>query len=124
PGLDWLLALIVAFIALQLLPLPRFGIDVLSPADRRVWQQPSLSVPASLPISIDLMRTASALFVTTAAFVFFLVARRVFAAGGVRIATRGVSIIGMLLSAIALAQDATAHGLMYWRWKPLDEGPP
>jgi O-antigen ligase len=124
PYLDLLLALIVALIAFQLLPLPRFVVDLLSPADRRVWQQLSLSVPSSLPISIDLTRTGSALVVTTAAFVFFLVARRVFANGGVRIAVRGVSIIGMLLSAIALAQDATARGLMYWRWKPLDEGPP
>jgi O-antigen ligase len=89
-----------------------------------VWQRLSLSVPPSLPISIDLNRTGAALLVTAGAFVLFLVARRVFGAGGVRIAVRGVSIIGMLLSAIALAQDATAHGLMYWRWKPLDEGPP
>ena len=99
-------------------------IDTLSPADRRVWQQLALRVPSSLPISIDLSRTGAALLATAGAFVVFLVARRVFAAGGVRIAVRGVSIIGMLLSAIALAQDATAHGLMYWRWKPLDEGPP
>jgi O-antigen ligase len=25
---------------------------------------------------------------------------------------------------VALAQDATGHGLMYWRWRPIDEGPP
>src|SRR5262249_43147788 len=97
---------------------------VLSPADRRVWQQLSLSVPSSLPISIDPGRTGAALVVTAAAFVFFAVARRVFATGGVRIAVRGVSIIGMILPAIALAQDAPRHGLMYWRWNPLDEGPP
>jgi hypothetical protein len=124
PNLDLLLALIVALMALQLVPLPRVVIDVLSPADRRVWERLSLSVPSSLPISIDLNRTVAALLVTAAAFVLFLVARRIFGGGGVRIAVRGVSIIGMLISAIALAQDATAHGLMYWRWKPLDEGPP
>jgi O-antigen ligase len=124
PGLDRLLALIVALIALQLLPLPRFLIDLLSPSDRRVWQTLSLGVPSALPISIDLNRTGAALLVTAAAFAFFLVARRVFTAGGVRVVVRGVSIIGMLLAAIALAQDATAHGLMYWRWKPVDEGPP
>jgi O-antigen ligase len=124
PDLDPVLALIVLGIALQLLPLPRVVIDHLSPADRRAWQQLSLSVPSSLPISIDLNRTGAALLTTAAAFLLFLVARRVFATGGVRVVVRGVSIIGMLLSAIALAQDATAHGLMYWRWKPLDEGPP
>ena len=124
PRLDVCLAAIVGAIALQLVPLPGPVIDRISPTDRRVWQQLSLSVPASLPISIDVKRTGAALLVTAAAFVLFLAARRAFATGGVRIAIRGVSMIGMLLAAIALAQDATAHGLMYWRWKPIDEGPP
>ena len=124
PGLDRVLVLVVAVIALQLVPLPRAIIDLISPADRAVWRQLSLAVPASLPISIDLTRTGAALLVTIGGFVFFLAARRVFASGGVRIAVRGVSYVGLLLSAIALAQDATAHGLMYWRWKPVDEGPP
>lgn len=124
PNIDLNLGLVVAVIALQMVPLPAPVIDTVSPADRRAWQQLSLSVPAWLPISIDLARTGRALLVTIGGVVFFLVARRVFAGGGVRIAVRGVSIIGMLLAAIALAQDATAHGLMYWRWKPVDEGPP
>jgi O-antigen ligase len=115
---------IAAAIGLQMLPLPRPIIDVISPAARHVWSQLSFSVPASLPISIDLNRTARAWLVTMAAFLLFLIARRVFANGGVRIVVRGVSITGMLLSAIALAQDATARGLIYWRWKPIDEGPP
>jgi hypothetical protein len=124
PNLDRLLALIVVLMGFQLVPLPRVVIDTLSPADRRASEHLSLIVPAALPISIDVSRTGASLLVTTASFVLFLVARRIFAGGGVRIAVRGVSIIGMLLSAIALAQDATARGLMYWRWKPLDEGPP
>src|SRR5262249_20730502 len=101
PRLDACLAAIVGAIALQLVPLPRPLIDLISPADRRVWQQLSLSVPDWLPISIDPTRTEAALLVTAAAFVLFLVTRRVFATGGVRIAIRGVSMIGMLLAAIA-----------------------
>ena len=124
PPLDVWLAIIVAAIGIQMIPLPSFAIDTISPATRRAWSQLALSVPASLPISIDLDRTARAWLTTAGGFIFFLVARRVFADGGVRIAVRGVSMIGMLLSAIALAQDATARGLMYWRWKPVDEGPP
>jgi hypothetical protein len=124
PAVDVCLALVVAAIAAQMLPLPAFLIDVISPVDRRAWQQLSLVVPSALPISIDLGRTARALLVTIGGVLLFLVARRVFSAGGVRIVARGVSLIGLLLSAIALAQDATANGLMYWRWKPLDEGPP
>jgi O-antigen ligase len=82
-----------------------------------------LSVPDALPISIDAVRTARALALAAGAFLVFLIARRVFASGGVRIVARGVSMIGMLLATIALAQDATAGGLIYWRWKPVDEGP-
>jgi hypothetical protein len=50
------------------------------------------------------------------------VALRIFAAGGVRLFARGVAMMGLLLSLIALAQDSTSNGLMYWRWKPLTEG--
>jgi hypothetical protein len=124
PSLDVWLAIIVVAIGVQMIPLPRLAIDTITPATRRAWSQLALSVPASLPISLDLDRTARAWLTTVGGFIFFLVARRVFAGGGVRIAVRGVSMIGMLLSAIALAQDATARGLMYWRWKPVDEGPP
>jgi hypothetical protein len=124
PRLDVWLAIIVVAIGVQMIPLPAPAIDAISPATRRAWSQLALSVPPSLPISIDLDRTARAWLTTIGGFIFFLVARRVFASGGVRIAVRGVSIIGMLLSAIALAQDATARGLIYWRWKPVDEGPP
>ncbi len=124
PRLDVMLALIVATIAVQLIPLPRVAIDFLSPAARRAWEQLSLGVPSSLPISIDMYRTARALLLATGSFALFLIARRIFAAGGVRIAARGIATVGMLLSAIALAQDATANGLIYWRWRPEDEGPP
>lgn len=124
PALDMWLAAIAVGIGLQMLPLPRAIIDAISPSARRAWSQLSFNVPASLPISIDLARTERAWVATATAFLVFLIARRVFASGGVRIAVRGVSITGMLLSAIALAQDATARGLMYWRWKPLDQGPP
>ena len=124
PRLDIMLAVIVAAIAVQMVPLPRVAIDVLSPAARRAWEQLSLGLPSSLPISIDLDRTARALLLTAACFALFLIARRMFAAGGVRIVSRGIATTGMLLSAIALAQDATANGLIYWRWRPEDEGPP
>jgi O-antigen ligase len=124
PALHVCLALTVAAIGAQLVRLPAVLIDTISPADRRAWEHLSLVVPSALPISIDPERTARALLVTIGGVALFLVARRIFSTGGVRSVVRGVSLIGMLLSAIALAQDATANGLMYWRWKPVDEGPP
>ena len=31
---------------------------------------------------------------------------------------RGIAVTGLILAAIAIAQDATGTGLIYWRWKP------
>jgi putative inorganic carbon (hco3(-)) transporter len=124
PAIDLWMAVLVAGIVFQMIPLPAPVIDTISPADRRITEQLALRVPSSLPISLDLTRTGRALLVSLGAILIFLTARRVFATGGVRIAVRGISAIGMLLAAISLAQEATAGGLMYWRWKPLEEGPP
>lgn len=124
PAVDLWLAAIVAGILCQMIPLPAPVIDVLSPADRRIAEQVALRVPSALPISLDPARTGRALLLSLAVFLVFLTARRVFATGGVRIVVRGISAIGMLLAAISLAQEATARGLMYWHWKPLEEGPP
>ena len=43
--------------------------------------------------------------------------------GGVRTLVRIIAVTALALSAIALAQDATAKGLMYWRFAPGREGP-
>ena len=124
PAIDLWMGALLAGILLQMIPLPAPVIDTISPAARRVTGLIALRVPDALPISLDLTRTASAFAVALGAILIFLTARRVFAIGGVRIAVRGISALGMLLATIALAQDATANGLMYWHWKPLEEGPP
>lgn len=124
PAIDLCLAAILCGVLVQMIPLPAPVIDAISPADRLVTEQLALRVPSALPISIDLARTGRALVMALGAFVVFLTARRIFEAGGVRVAVRGISAIGMLLAAISLAQEATAGGLMYWHWKPLEEGPP
>ncbi|HEX9366094.1 MAG TPA: hypothetical protein VF921_05670, partial [Vicinamibacterales bacterium] len=125
PTLHAWLAAVAGAIALQLVPLPAGIVDRLSPAGRGVWQSLSLlPVQGPLPLSVDLAGTVWALGVTGGALVVFVISRQVFAGGGVRIAARGIASVGLVLAAISLAQDATAHGLMYWRWKPLSEGPP
>jgi O-antigen ligase len=116
---------IAGAIAVQLVPLPPGLVDRLSPADRPAWQALSLMpVRGALPLSIDLASTVWALAVCGGALLVFVISRQVFSGGGVRVATRGVATIGLILAAECLAQDATGHGRMYWRWKPLSEGAP
>lgn len=114
----WLIAIGV-LIAVQLLPLPGRVIDRLSPQARAVSQHLELA-PGSgtLPISVNPWSTAKALAVYGCAIAVFLVCRRLLARGGVRVLARGIGTIGLLLAAVSLAQDATGHGLIYWRWKP------
>lgn len=108
---------------IQLLPLPQLLVDRLSPHDRAVWRALSLSTPASaLPLSIDLASGAWALSVGAGVVIVFVTARRIFGVTGVRLVTRVVAAIGFIVAAIGLAQDATAHGLMYWRWRPIEQG--
>lgn len=123
-ALDVCMIVTLGAIALQLLPLPQLLLDAVSPAARAVWEQRLLRVPSLLPISLDPDRTWRALAAAAGSFLVFITARKLFAGGGVRLVVRGVAIIGMLLAAIALAQEATANGLIYWRYKPDDEGPP
>jgi O-antigen ligase len=122
PEFGWLdgwIAVALTAIAVQFAPLPALIVDTVSPSARRIWQSFSLTpVTGSLPLSVDLSSTAWALGVLAGAIAVFAVSRQVFASGGVRTAARGIATIGLLLSALCLAQDATAHGLMYWRWSP------
>jgi O-antigen ligase len=117
----WLIAAF-ALILLQLVPLPGPIVDLLSPHAREAWRRLSLDVPRALPLSIDVDAGAWAALVAACTLTAYLTARHVFARGGVRRVVRGVAAIGFVVSAIAIAQDATGRGLMYWRWRPLDEG--
>ena len=109
----------LAAIAVQFVPLPASIVDTVSPSARRAWQALSLgAVTGPLPLSVDLSSTAWAIAVFAGAMAVFVVSRQVFATGGVRTVARGIATIGLLLSAVSLAQDATAHGLIYWRWSP------
>lgn len=114
----------LAAIAAQLVPLPAFAIDLISPHARAVWQRLSLEVPSALPISIDLSSGVWAVVVGAGVVTTFQTARRMFTGGGVRVTLRGVSFIGLALAAEALAQDATAHGRMYWIWPQSEVGAP
>jgi len=120
----WLQTIAIAM-AVQLIPLPALVVDHLSPHDRTIWQAFSLRpVGGGLPLSVDVTSGLWALGVGGGAILVFVLARQIFAAGGVRITARGIATVGLVLAAICLAQEATGQGKMYWRWKPLSEGAP
>jgi O-antigen ligase len=122
PRLDGCLLLVAAAIGLQLVPLPVHVIDVVSPSARPAWERLTLTaVRGPLPISVNLWSTTWALAVYLGALAVFILGRQTFAHGGVRTAVRGLATIGLVLSAEALAQAATARRLIYWIWKtPFD----
>lgn len=124
PQLDWFLFLSLAAIAFQLLPLPRTLLALLTPEAEPLARTLQLVDPGGpLPISIDLPSTAGALGLFGASVLLFVTCRQIFESGGVRTLARWIAIVGLIVSGIALAQDATAKGLMYWRWRTADEGP-
>ncbi len=122
--LDRGIVLVLGSVALQLLPLPPFILRVVSPDTATVINALSLApVQSALPISIDIQASASALLVCAGAAAVFFSARQIFATGGIRAVVRIVAYSGLLLALIAIAQHATAQGLMYWKWRPIDQGP-
>ena len=52
----------------------------------------------------------------------FWCARAIFAGGGVRLTTRGISWLGLGLTVLVAIQRATAPTLLFWTWRPLDSG--
>jgi hypothetical protein len=124
PLLDRLLILSLAAAVVQLAPIPRTLLHWLSPSAETVARSLHLvDTGGALPLSINLQDSAAAALLYGAVLLFFFTARQIFDTGGVRTTTRGIAVIGLVLSAVAIAQDATGHGLMYWRWRPLHEGP-
>ncbi len=104
--------------------MPRPLAAALSPAAVRVENAFAL-VPAagSRPLTINLPDSAAAVALLGGVLLLFLTARQMFDRGGVRTIVRIIAVTALALSAIALAQDATAKGLMYWRFAPGREGP-
>ena len=124
-GLTWSVAAMIVTVALQLVPLPAPLVRILSPNALTFREQFRLTAHAGwMPLTIDGASTIWALAVVTGVVLVFVVSRTIFEIGGTRVAVRGVSATGLILAAVSLAQDATANGLMYWRWKPIEEGAP
>ena len=123
PQLDALLFVVLGASVIQLLPLPRTVLQVISPHAVAVARAFWLADPGGpLPISIDRAASQAAVAVFAGAVLLFFTSRRILDGGGVRTTVRMVAIAALVLSGLAIAQDATARGLMYWRWAPVHEG--
>ena len=91
----------------------------LSPAAIDVERAFALIPPlGARPLTIDPRDTTAALVLLAGVGLLFVTARRIFEAGGVPTMARVVSLSGLVLSGVALAQDATAHGLMHLALRP------
>ena len=126
PGafLDWALIACLAIVAAQLIPLPARLWATLSPHAIDVESAVRLETvsPASHPLSLDPNATAWALALGAAYIGLFWCARAIFAGGGVRLTTRGISWLGLGLTVLVAIQRATAPTLLFWTWRPLDAG--
>jgi O-antigen ligase len=123
--LDALLLGIAVAIASQIIPLPSAIVGFVSPHAtalvERIWL---ISTPSAWPsLSIDRASTLWAGMIVVGAFALFFTARTVVSRGGLRRTVRGVSALGFLFSALAIAQAATAGRLIYWRFPTEHEGP-
>src|SRR4051794_21926278 len=116
--------MLLAAAAAQLVPMPRPVALVLSPSAARIENALALVPPAgSRPLTVNPADSIAAVVLLAGVLILFLTARRIFDRGGVRTLVRIVAVTALALSAIALAQNATARGLMYWRVAPPREGP-
>ena len=123
--LDRIVLIIGLAIALQAIPLPAPIVDAISPQAMVVHQALTL-IPSTAtwkPLSIDERSTLWAAVIVVGTIALFFTARAIVASGGLRQTVRGVSALGFVFSALALAQAATAGRFIYWRFRTEYEGP-
>jgi O-antigen ligase len=123
-ALDAGLLLLLGATLVQLVPLPRSWLPLVSPAALAVERAFALAAPAGArPLTISAQDSGAAVVLLGGLLLLFFTARATFARGGVRTAVRIIAVTGLVLAAVALAQNATGKGLMYWRFAPGREGP-
>ena len=124
--LDWSLLACLIALAAQLIPLSATARGRLSPqafqidSALRLDAAPQVFPPHAL--SIDAESTAWAVALGAAYIGLFWCARGIFARGGVRTVTRGVTWLGLALTVLVAVQRATSPKLLYWYFRPLDAG--
>ena len=120
--LDRSLLALMAAIALQITPLPRAAVAMLSPHAedlRATLMFRSAVEPAWLRLSVDTSKTADALAVVVMAVLSFWAARGVFSFGGsTRHFCRALAIIGAIAAFSAVLFRAGAPGLVHGLYRP------
>ena len=124
--LDGSLLACLAVVGAQLLPLTASARNLISPhagqIDSTLRLDPGSGAAPMQALSIDAESTAWA-FALGAAYVgLFFCARSIFARGGVRTVSRGITWLGLGLSVLVAVQRATSPSMLYWYFKPLDAG--
>jgi O-antigen ligase len=123
-ALDAWLVFFVVLATFQVVPVPTSIAGAITPASVRLGGELTLHSGATFATaSIRPVDTMSALIVLATALMVFWMARETYRTGGVRTSARAIAFMGFVVSLVALAQSATARGLMYWRWRPMYEGP-
>ncbi|MGH9313771.1 MAG: hypothetical protein ACRD1S_11320, partial [Vicinamibacterales bacterium] len=123
-ALDAWLFLFLGCGALQILPLPASITGAISPASVSLGRELTLDAGSTLAaFSIRPPYTGHAVLVLATALAVFWIARDTYRTSGVRTSGRTIALMGFGVSLVALAQSATARGLIYWRWRPDHEGP-
>jgi putative inorganic carbon (hco3(-)) transporter len=122
--LDRALLALLALTALQLLPLPRALVSIVSPARITFVQQTALTsdVPAILPLTLDPNATIHAWLALFIACVTFWTARTLLARGGIRTVVTALAWISVAFVIEASAQSGVGTTLVYGFWRPEDTG--
>ena len=125
-ALDWSIGVLIAAIAVQIIPLPSTLRSLLSPhlstVEHAVRPDAALGIRPSGPLSLDPAATWEALALVIAVALTYRAARRIFSRGGVRSVSHAVSVIGAIAAVEALVQRALTPTLIYGFWQPSDIG--
>lgn len=123
-ALDRAIVLLVAAIAIQLLPLPLSIRAALSPhladIEATIRSDAVVQDTSFQPLSLDPSGTWQALLLVVATALTYRAARIIFATGGIRVLCRALSAFGALAALGAVVQRAVSPTLIYGVWKPTD----
>jgi hypothetical protein len=121
---DWFVFLVLAAIALQLVPLPFTVLGAISPGTIRFGQLYRLlpgdraSGPGAAPISVAPITSVCALAITIGVALAFWGTRRIVARDGPRQIARHLSWIGMAFVALTIVQRRVAPSRLLGVWMP------
>jgi O-antigen ligase len=116
-SIDVIVIAALAYIGLQMAPLPEAVIRAISPGTPTLQDAYALEpLGPWRPLSIHLAATRAGFALALAAALVFWAAREAFSHGGSRAAARLLAWIGFACALVSLAQRATAPRTVLWKW--------